>query len=339
MTDATNQPGPVPSSLAVQSARTPGKIGIGLIAPAGFASDEAALERGLTRLAAMGCQVSLHTDQSERCERFGATDAQRLAHLHAVMRDPAVDIVLSTRGGYGISRLLPFIDWQLVAESGKLLVGHSDLTAFQMGLLAHTGSISFAGPMLTDDFGRAQLSDFTMQHFWQCLGTGRTMLHGAGGAPIAAPVKGVLWGGNLAMMTHLIGTPYLPKIVGGILFLEDINEHPFRVERMLLQLLHAGVLAQQSAIILGDFSGGRLVDFDNGYSMDSVITLLRSRIDIPIVTGLQFGHIADKVTLPVGANACLRSSAGGWELEISGYPFLNRPLPAEHVKGADTRAS
>ncbi|MDP9108431.1 MAG: muramoyltetrapeptide carboxypeptidase, partial [Pseudomonadota bacterium] len=191
-------------------------------------------------------------------------------------------------------------------------------------------------PMLTDDFGREKLSAFTMQHFWQCLGNGRTLVRGAGGATLTEPVSGVLWGGNLAMLTHLIGTPYLPKIVGGILFLEDINEHPFRIERMLLQLLYAGVLAQQSAIVLGDFSGGRLVDFDNGYSMDSVVTLLRSRLEVPIVTGLQFGHIADKVTLPVGANASLRSSDGGWELEISGYPVLNRPLPPGQAKGADT---
>ena len=134
--------------------------------------------------------------------------------------------------------------------------------------------------------------------------------------------SGQLWGGNLAMLAHLIGSPYLPQIEQGILFLEDINEHPFRIERMLLQLLHAGILQKQQAIVLGDFSGGRLSAYDNGFDLDAVVIQLRSRITVPIVTGLQFGHLPDKVTLPVGAQATLKADQTGWSLHVEGYPHL-----------------
>ena len=297
-------------------------IGIGLIAPSGYAADASATNRAIDYLKALGCRVVPHY-VAERCfERFGGSDADRVAHLHAAASDPSVDIVLALRGGYGLSRILPLIDWLLLAQSGKHFVGHSDFTALQMGLLAQTGSGSFAGPMICDDFAREPRSDFTMAHFWECLSGERLKIDAlqAGGSTVRA--NGTLWGGNLAMLTHLIGSPYLPQIEGGILFLEDINEHPFRVERMLLQLLHAGVLERQSAIILGDFSGARLSDYDNGFSFDSVLTHLRSKLSVPILTGLPFGHIVDKVTLPVGAMATLSGTATGWTLAASGYRSL-----------------
>src|SRR5207249_695640 len=152
-------------------------------------------------------------------------------------------IVMALRGGYGLSRLLPALDLALMAQSGKLFVGHSDFTALQMALLAQTGRISFAGPMLCSDFGAEALSDFTMQHFWHCLSSDACTIEMQAEGNPAVNVAGTLWGGNLAILNHLIGTPYLPQPKDGILFIEDINEHPYRVERMLLQLLHAGVLA------------------------------------------------------------------------------------------------
>ena len=297
-------------------------IGVGLIAPSGYAPDEVAVERAIRHLQAIGCRVERHFFLDRKVERFGGSDADRVAHLHDAVSDPAVDIVLALRGGYGLSRILPLIDWRLLADSGKLLVGHSDFTALQMGLLAVTGAGSFSGPMICDDFAREPLSDFTMEHFWGCVTAQEFVTRStqSGGPPVQA--NGRLWGGNLAMLTHLIGSPYLPVIDGGILFLEDINEHPFRLERMLLQLLHAGVLARQSAIVLGDFSGARLSDYDNGFSFESVLRHLRSKLDVPIVTGLQFGHIVDKLTLPVGATATLVGDQDGWTLTASGYRSL-----------------
>src|SRR4029077_12256147 len=114
--------------------------------------------------------------------------------------------------------------------------------------------------------------------------------------------SGTLWGGNLAMVAHLVGTPYFPHVDGGILFLEDVCEHPYRIERMLYQLHHAGVLARQRAILLGRFTEFELNGNDGGYDLEGAVAQLRSLVNVPVFTGLPFGHVADKLTLPVGGN-------------------------------------
>lgn len=115
----------------------------------------------------------------------------------------------------------------------------------------------------------------------------------------------MLWGGNLSVLVSLLGTPYWPQVQGGVLFLEDVNEHPFRIERMLTQLLHAGVLAQQKAVLMGQFTGIRLAPHDRGYKLATVVAWLRSQIKVPVLTGLPFGHVPTKVLLPVGARVDL----------------------------------
>ena len=293
---------------------------IAIVAPSGYAADRAAYERAIANLRAAGHTVQDYTADSDKTLRFAASDAARVAQLHAAANNPDVEIVMALRGGYGLSRLLPLIDFDLLARSGKLFVGHSDFTALQMGLLAKTGAISFAGPMICDDFSRADISEFTHHHFWQCLSAPVCTFTAAvmGNAQLNA--EGLLWGGNLSMLTHLIGSPWMPQIEGGILFIEDINEHPYRVERMLLQLLHAGILQKQKAVLLGDFSGYRLSDYDNGYDFAHMLSFMRSQMTVPLVQGLQFGHVRDKLTLPVGAQATLRSDAEGFLLDLSGYP-------------------
>lgn len=297
-------------------------VGIGIVAPSGYAPDPSVVDRAVTRLRAEGARVTLFCDPADKFERFGASDQHRVAQLHAASTDPSIDIVIALRGGYGMSRILPMLDFESLAQSGKLFVGHSDFTAFQMGLLAATGMVSFAGPMICDDFGRDVPSQFTFDQFVHCVRSDGITF--ASETPRGQPVQvtGRLWGGNLAMIAHLVGSPYLPDIDGGILFLEDINEHPFRVERMLLQLLHAGVLQKQRAILLGDFSGGRLSEYDNGFDFESVVTHLRGRVSVPLLTGLQFGHVVDKVTLPVGAQASLVADSDGWLLRVEGYRRL-----------------
>ena len=114
-----------------------------------------------------------------------------------------------------------------------------------------------------------------------------------------------LWGGNLAILSSLVGTPYLPQVKGGVLFLEDVAEHPYRVERMLTQLLHAGILAQQKAIVPGQFTEYKLVPHDKGFKLQTVVDWLRSRLKIPVLTNLPYGHVATKVLLPVGAKVDL----------------------------------
>lgn len=297
-------------------------VSVGIVSPSGYAPDQVVVDRAVARLRAEGARVTLFCDPADKFERFGASDQQRVAQLHAAASDPSIDIVIALRGGYGLSRILPMLDVDLLARSGKLFVGHSDFTAFQMALLAATNAISFAGPMICDDFGRDVPSRFTLDHFWRCLQSDSISLTSDHPCSEALKLSGPLWGGNLAMLSHLAGSPYLPDIDGGILFLEDINEHPFRIERMLLQLLHAGILQKQQAILLGDFSGGRVGEYDNGFTIDSVIAFVRGQLAVPVLTGLQFGHVVDKVTLPVGARAALSADASGWALRIDGYPRL-----------------
>lgn len=299
-------------------------IGVAIVAPGGYAPDDEAVTRAVAYLQSMGCSVHNYYRPRDKFQRFGGADPERLAQLKAAADNPEVQVVLSLRGGYGLSRLLPMLDFRHMAASGKLFVGHSDFTPFHMGMLTAGGAVSFAGPMICDDFARAERSEFTMQQCWQCL-TGPThhISAQAQGNP-RIDATGLVWGGNLAMLTHLIGTPYLPPIEGGILFVEDVGEHPYRIERMLLQLLYSGVLPRQKALLLGDFSNYRLSDYDNGYDFEAMLAYLRAIIPVPVLTGLRFGHGRDKVTLAVGALAQLVSDGDAWELSMRNYPSLSK---------------
>ncbi|MDB5745945.1 MAG: muramoyltetrapeptide carboxypeptidase [Massilia sp.] len=308
------------------------QLGVAIVAPAGYAPDPLAVERGIARLEAHGCRVHNYYDHQAIHQRFGGTDEARLAQLYAAADDPDVQIVMAVRGGYGLTRLLPHIDFGRLAASGKLFVGYSDITALQMGLMAKTGAPSYAGPFLANDFGAAEPVGFTLDDFWHCLaGPTHTIAETAVGNPCMG-VSGTIWGGNLAILCSLIGTEWFPPIEGGpldggILFVEDIAEHPYRVERMLLQLLQAGVLERQKALVLGDFSGYKLGTMDNGYSFDAMVAYLRAALPVPVITGLSFGHIPRRVTIPFGASATLLSYPEGFRLTLSDYPTL-RVRPA-----------
>ena len=292
------------------------------MAPAGYVPDRLAVARGIAYLQARGCRVHNYYDHDAIHQRFGGTDEARLAALYAAASNPEVDLVMAVRGGYGLTRLMPAIDFERLAASGKLFVGYSDITALQMGLYAKTGAQSYAGPFLANDFGAPEPELFTLDDFWACLaGPTHIIVESASGNP-RVEAAGTIWGGNLAMLVSLIGTEWFPRIENGILFVEDIAEHPYRVERMLLQLLQTGVLARQQALVLGDFSGYRLGPLDNGYDFDAMLAYLRGALPIPVITGLSFGHIPRRVTIPFGAQATLVSNEEGFRLTMSGYPTL-----------------
>ena len=289
---------------------------IAIVAPSGYASDREAYTRAVKHLIDLGHRVHDFSSANARYQRFAATDAERVAQLHAAAEHPDVELVIAVRGGYGLSRLLPTIDFPLLAKSGKRFIGHSDFTALHMGLLAQQ-AVSFAGPMICDDFSRADVSEFTHRHFWQAVSNNHFDVTVKTTSNPVITCEGRLWGGNLAMLTHLVGTPWMPHIQQGILFVEDVNEHPYRIERMMLQLLHAGVLQEQQAIILGDFSAYKLTDYDNGYDFEAMLNYLRQVIQVPILTGLPFGHVRDKLTLPVGAHCHLVSTSEEFILQLS----------------------
>ncbi|EAA7337002.1 muramoyltetrapeptide carboxypeptidase [Salmonella enterica] len=297
-----------------------------LIAPSGYCINQQAALRGVQRLTDAGHQVENDEVIRRRFQRFAGTDAERLADVNSLASLTSPDtIVMPVRGGYGASRLLDRIDWQALASRQQrdplLICGHSDFTAIQAGLLAQANVITFSGPMLAANFGAETLNTFTEQHFWLALRKAQFTVEWQGDGP-QCDVQGTLWGGNLAMLISLIGTPWMPTIDKGILVLEDVNEHPFRVERMLLQLEYAGILNRQSAIVLGSFSGAAPNEYDAGYSLESVYAFLRSRLSVPLITGLDFGHEQHTVTLPIGANATLKNTRQGTQLTLSGHPTL-----------------
>ncbi|EMW7855946.1 muramoyltetrapeptide carboxypeptidase [Salmonella enterica] len=297
-----------------------------LIAPSGYCINQQAALRGVQRLTDAGHQVENDKVIRRRYQRFAGTDAERLADVNSLASLTSPDtIVMPVRGGYGASRLLDRIDWQALASRQQrnplLICGHSDFTAIQAGLLAQANVITFSGPMLAANFGAETLNTFTEQHFWLALRKAQFTVEWQGDGP-QCDEQGTLWGGNLAMLISLIGTPWMPTIDKGILVLEDVNEHPFRVERMLLQLEYAGILNRQSAIVLGSFSGAAPNEYDAGYSLESVYAFLRSRLSVPLITGLDFGHEQRTVTLPIGANATLKNTRQGTQLTLSGHPTL-----------------
>lgn len=295
---------------------------IAIIAPSGYAPNQANVARAIERLQERGWTIKNLVDPNAKYQRFSADDATRLAQIYQAAEDPEVDVVLALRGGYGISRFLDKIDFTRLTATKKLFVGFSDFTAFQLGMLAKTGAITFAGPMLNEDMGSEELHAHSFQHFQQCLTQADYGFKVAAERNPTLQAQGTFWGGNLSVLTHLVGTQFMPDIAGGILFAEDVNENPYRVERMILQLHHAGILARQKALVLGHFTNYSSTDYDNGYDFEVMLSFLRSKLSIPIITGLPFGHCPDKVTLPVGAYVLLNSDAQGLSFQFGEYPHL-----------------
>jgi muramoyltetrapeptide carboxypeptidase len=311
-----------------------------IYSPSGAVRDKAAFKRGVARLKTLGHEVEVDDAALSSHLRFAGDDETRLAAIHRAAASGA-NVALISRGGYGLTRLLGGIHYKAVAKAvdkGMLFVGISDFTAFQCAVLTKTGAVTWAGPALCEGFGvggkpdrlndsdqgTPLLPDDIMEACFDDLLSGQG--EGAGWRQNREPVakdaaasaalkpeikedysikNATLWGGNLTVLTSLLGTPYFPDIKGGILFLEDVGEHPYRIERMLTQLLNAGVLGRQKAIVLGQFTDYKLVPHDKGFKLKTVVNWLRSQIKPHVLNNLPYGHVATKVLLPVGAKTDL----------------------------------
>ena len=309
---------------------------IRLISPSGHAHDPAAMARGVARLREAGCTVEGLPVLERATLRFAGSDAERAGDINGLATLVTLpDIVLTTRGGYGATRLLPLLDYAALRERLRgaplALVGHSDFTALQMALYASSGLCTFSGPLLAD-LGAEPRREFSWRHFWATLTSPALSVTWRSGIEADLDLQGPLWGGNLAVLCSLLGTPYFPAIDGGVLFVEDIGEAPYRVERMLYQLHLSGVLGRQQALVLGNFSqcepGGR----DNGYDLAAAFAQFRAVAAIPVVDGLPHGHADQQLTLPFGAPARLRVDGHAAGLEVSGYPYLKSVVPAGNAE-------
>jgi muramoyltetrapeptide carboxypeptidase len=301
--------------------RLPEPATLGVFAPSGHV-DDAQLAQAVRHFTDSGHHVVVAEESKHEWRYFAGTDEERVAAFHRLLDDPVIDLMIAARGGYGLTRILERIDWNRVAASGKIFVGFSDFTAFNLAAYACANLLTFHGPLFAIDFGHGPTDNFMEQHFWTTLSRGAERLddlaceHGY----TPARIDGRMWGGNLSMLAHLAGTPYFPAIDDGILYVEEIAEEPYAIERLFFQLHHAGVLGRQRALLLGDFTDCKPTNpVRYPYSMEEVLESLRSLLPYPVLTQLPFGHVARKLTLPFGAPATLTIREGGYGLRFANY--------------------
>ena len=251
---------------------------------------------------------------------LAGTDDLRSEDLNDMFRDPAVKAIFAIRGGYGTPRLLHMVDYNAVRRNPKILVGYSDLTALQLALYKKTGLITFSGPMVGVEMWDA-IDPFTEDHFWRVITSARAI--GALQNPEEDPVSlynrgkasGLLIGGNFSLLMSLLATPYLPDLREAVLLLEDVDEAPHRVDRMFAQLHHAGITKNIAGLVLGKFTDCVPSDPSAPHlTIDQVLEDALKRIGCPVLTNFQYGHIAKKLTVPLGVKAVLDTRMGSLKI-------------------------
>ena len=313
-----------------------------LFASSNVGSNDPRNELALQRLACAGFQVANPTIVKRQYLRFAGTDSQRASDLQNIATGAiaAPKLLLGVRGGYGAMRLLPMIDWQtlgrIMQERGTILAGFSDVTAIQCALLAQGGMSSLAAPMLYSEFGKIKPDQISCRQFVEALSNPNLAIEVRSAAltsqklptilasnDLQSIITGTIWGGNLSVLSALAGSPYLPRIDGGIVFLEDVGEQPYRIERMLYDLYLAGVFKDQQAIIFGALSGAGEDSYDARYDVSVVIRQLHELTGLPIYNGMSFGHISKKHSFPLGARCQISpNTEGGYTLSFANYPTI-----------------
>jgi len=255
---------------------------------------------------------------------FSGTDDERLADLNAAFRDPAIDAVWCLRGGYGVTRILDGVDFEALARRPRPVVGYSDITALLAGVVRRAGLVAFHAPT-----ARAEMSAYTRRHFTKVLAAPNP---GGPLEPLPVPAdvlvprtdrivtlyggraEGPLAGGNLTLLQCLIGTPYFPDLDGALLFLEDVNEDLYRVDRMLAHLRAVGALARLRGVLVGRFTGLKRHIDDGSLGVDQVLAYYFGPLAVPVLYGVPIGHIDEQWTLPLGVRARMDADAGTVEL-------------------------
>lgn len=292
---------------------------LGLVSPASPIADPSRIDRGVRYLEGLGYRVLLGKSITAVHGYLAGTDEQRAADLHAFFARKDVRAILCIRGGYGTPRLLSLLDYRLVRRNPKIFVGYSDITALQLALWKRAGLVTFHGPMVGVDMADT-MDAFTEEIFWNLLTSDRkqgkiklpddtaiTVFPGRG--------TGRLLGGNLALIVSLLGTPYQPSFSGSVLFLEDIGEEPYRIDRMLVQLRNTRILGRSAAILTGQFTDCVPEDKSKpSLTVDQLLSEAASSTRRPLLAHLPFGHENPKMTIPLGIRA--RVDAGARQIEL-----------------------
>ncbi|AGP48486.1 muramoyltetrapeptide carboxypeptidase [Psychrobacter sp. G] len=339
-----------PETLRAQTSCITPNIETRLFASSNVGGSDERNQLALDRMACAGFKVDNPTITTRQYLRFAGTDSQRASDLQNIATGAikAPKLLLGVRGGYGAVRLLPMVDWstlgRIMKERGTILAGFSDVTAIQCALLAKGGMSSLAAPMLYSEFGKIKPDQVSCRQFAQAL-TNPNLAVNIPDASLTSPnlpsilassepktITGTIWGGNLSVVSALAGSEYLPRIAGGIVFLEDVGEQAYRIERMLYDLYLAGVFRDQQAIVFGALSGSGEDSYDKRYDVATVIRQLHKLTGLPIYSGMRFGHIGQKHSFPLGAMCQISpNTVDGYQLVFSDYPTIK--ADAIHVEG------
>ncbi len=307
--------------MKLRPIRPKGKIGI--TAPA-FPADAARLRKGIDYLLSLGYEIDLGDSLTATHGFFAGSDSLRINELHRMFADPEIEAIICARGGWGTLRLLNQLDYDLIRSNPKALVGYSDITTLQLAFWKKAGLPSLSGPMVAVEMGDGILP-FTSDHFWEqinnpqtnyklnleVLGT-KTWHYGT--------ASGTLLGGCLSMVSHQLGTPYSPDYEGAILFLEDVGEEPYKIDRYLAHLRQAGVFDQIAGLILCDFLDCEDTnEARKNITVEAVLKEYFGHMEIPVIAGFPYGHGKKKVTMPIGVQARLNTT--GQRLSFKN-PFL-----------------
>ena len=289
---------------------------LGIIAPASSGSPETA-SSGKRWLESQGFAVEFGKHAADRQGYLAGADEARAADLHDMFSSPHIQGIICLRGGYGTMRLLDLLDYNLIAAHPKVFVGYSDITALHTAIGQRTGLVTFHGPMLESDLAQ-EIPAYTSQYFLQAL-TGLAPLGLIGNPPqtysasfiVPGMAEGRLTGGNLSLIAATMGTPYEIDSTDKILCLEDVGEAPYRIDRLLTQLLLGGKLQSAAGIVVDVFAGCDDEGGNNSVTVEEVLHDRLGNLDKPVLMNLHFGHTADKVTLPFGIKARLETTEGG----------------------------
>lgn len=303
---------------------------VGLITPSTFVTDPERLATAERTIQYFGLKMKMGRNVRKRTGYVGGTIAERVSDLHDMFRDPEVKAVFTIRGGYGSAQLLDNIDYGLIRRNPKIFLGYSDITAMHLAIHQKTGLVTFHGPVTLSRF-----TGYTQEHFRKAL-FNTSPIGAVTNPPPSDPLRpehtlravrpgkarGRLIGGNLSLIASLMGTPYEIDTRGKILFIEDVDEQPYSIDRMLTQLRLAGKLRSAAGIVFGECADCRQRDykpsFDSTFSLGEVVDSILGELKIPVLSGLTIGHTDDQLTLPLGLMATLDADRGELTIEESG---------------------
>jgi muramoyltetrapeptide carboxypeptidase len=287
---------------------------IGIIAPASPPSTPEKIIKGAEYLERLGYRVKLGKNVQKVYGYLAGTDRERADDINTMFADKDIKAIIAVRGGYGTPRLLPLLDYSVIKKNPKILVGYSDLTALQLAIFKKTNLITFSGPMSGVEMFKG-IDPFTEEHFWACITSTKKIgtIHNPTGRELQTIVKGktsgILLGGNLSLIVTLAGSKYLPSFKKSLLFIEEIEEEIYRFDRMMNHLRITNILADTNGIIMCELTDVKASDTTKPFlSVEQVLSDFLSPLKKPIVSGLVYGHVPQKLTIPIGIRATLDAS-------------------------------